>query len=418
MDALENVQRLDAAFFSGLVVRTQVGPRPARRVRAAGDRRLRRRRASGRCSISPARPTGSRCSTCRAPTRPRSMRSKPPRRSSWSSTRNSPRCATPAGWRRRCGSATARPPAAGAHAAPIARAEIGHDDVERTVGHRDRAHVPERLPPGAPGDEQGTADGARRAATSCRRRSRRSRASWPASPADRRQKQGTAPASLFGRLRPAQGVTRRSRKANRNMIAMAVNGTYGRRRRVDMRSAHYQELKSRIHQELLNRLNLERLTRMRREDAEPEIRSLIVGMLERESRRTPLSLFEREALITDVLNELFGLGPLEALLRDPAISDILVNRFDQVYIERERQARSRPTSSSRTTATCCRSSSGSSARSAGASTSRARWSTPASPTARASTRSSRRSRSTGRRCRFAGSGPTGSARTIWSTRES
>ncbi len=73
---------------------------------------------------------------------------------------------------------------------------------------------------------------------------------------------------------------------------------------------------------------------MRREDAEPEIRGLIVGMLERESATTPLSLFEREALITDVLNELFGLGPLEMLLRDPAISDILVNRYDQVYVER------------------------------------------------------------------------------------
>ena len=49
----------------------------------------------------------------------------------------------------------------------------------------------------------------------------------------------------------------------------------------------------------------------------------------------PLSLFERETLITDVFNELFGLGPLEALLADPAISDILVNRADQIYIERE-----------------------------------------------------------------------------------
>ena len=46
---------------------------------------------------------------------------------------------------------------------------------------------------------------------------------------------------------------------------------------VDTRSSHYQELKSRIHQDLLNRLDLERLTRMRREEAEPEIRNLIVG---------------------------------------------------------------------------------------------------------------------------------------------
>src|SRR3954454_11814794 len=104
---------------------------------------------------------------------------------------------------------------------------------------------------------------------------------------------------------------------------------------VDTRGVYYQELKSRIHQDLLNRLDLDRLTRMRRDDAEPEIRNLILGMVERESAALPLSLFERETLISDVLNELFGLGPLEVLLRDPSISDILVNRFNQVYIERE-----------------------------------------------------------------------------------
>jgi pilus assembly protein CpaF len=100
----------------------------------------------------------------------------------------------------------------------------------------------------------------------------------------------------------------------------------------DTRNVAYQELKSRIHQDLLNRLNLDRLTRVKREDAEPEIRSLIGGMLDRD--RTPLSLHERESIVADVLHELFGLGPLEVLLADPTISDILVNRFDQVYIER------------------------------------------------------------------------------------
>jgi pilus assembly protein CpaF len=102
----------------------------------------------------------------------------------------------------------------------------------------------------------------------------------------------------------------------------------------DTRSPHYQELKSKVHQELLNRLNLERLNKVSRRDAEPEIRSLINSMIEAESHRTPLSLYEREHLIGDVLNELFGLGPLEVLLKDRDISDILVNRFDQVYIER------------------------------------------------------------------------------------
>src|SRR5688572_6434115 len=102
----------------------------------------------------------------------------------------------------------------------------------------------------------------------------------------------------------------------------------------DTRNAAYQELKSRIHQDLLNRLNLDRLTRVKREDAEREIRSLIGGMLERERDKTPLSLYERESIVNDVLHELFGLGPLEVLLADPTISDILVNRHDSVYIER------------------------------------------------------------------------------------
>jgi pilus assembly protein CpaF len=100
------------------------------------------------------------------------------------------------------------------------------------------------------------------------------------------------------------------------------------------RPPQYQELKARVHQELLNRLNLERLTRMKRQDAEPELRTLIVDMLDQESRVTPLSRFERDSLITDILHELFGLGPLEVLLADGSISDILVNRFDQVYVER------------------------------------------------------------------------------------
>jgi pilus assembly protein CpaF len=100
------------------------------------------------------------------------------------------------------------------------------------------------------------------------------------------------------------------------------------------RVREYQELKTRIHQELLNRLNLEHLTRVVREDAEPEIRGLIVELIESETHTTLLSLAERENLVGDVLNELFGLGPLESLLSDPDISDILVNRFDRVYIER------------------------------------------------------------------------------------
>jgi pilus assembly protein CpaF len=118
-------------------------------------------------------------------------------------------------------------------------------------------------------------------------------------------------------------------------MSSAVSTTVARPRIVEDRSARYLELKGRVHQELLNRLNLDRLTQISRTDAEPEIRSVIGSILDRESAAMPLSLFERETLSSDVLDELFGLGPLELLLKDPAVSDILVNRADQVYVERE-----------------------------------------------------------------------------------
>ena len=103
----------------------------------------------------------------------------------------------------------------------------------------------------------------------------------------------------------------------------------------DPRQKSYQDLKARIHSDLLNQLNLERLTQMGQKEAEPEIRRIILEIIERSHETTPLALTERETLVVDVLNELFGLGPLEALLRDQNISDILVNRFDQVYVERD-----------------------------------------------------------------------------------
>ncbi len=103
----------------------------------------------------------------------------------------------------------------------------------------------------------------------------------------------------------------------------------------DVRQAYYQDLKERIHRALLNRLNLDRLNRVGRAEAEPELRGLIIGLLDAETHTTPLSLAERESLITDVFHELFGLGPLEALLADPTVSDILVNRSNQIYVERE-----------------------------------------------------------------------------------
>ena len=94
----------------------------------------------------------------------------------------------------------------------------------------------------------------------------------------------------------------------------------------------YAELKANVHKKLLGRLNLEALAHADRTRAENEIRTLLAGLLAEEA--TPLSMSEREALFGEVLDEVFGLGPLEPLLRDPGVNDILVNTHKSVYVER------------------------------------------------------------------------------------
>src|SRR3954452_10773686 len=94
----------------------------------------------------------------------------------------------------------------------------------------------------------------------------------------------------------------------------------------------YLELKAGVHKKLLNRLNLEALAQSDRARAESEIRTLLGELLAEQN--TPLSLGERETLFVELLDEVFGLGPLEPLLRDPSINDILVNTYKQVYVEK------------------------------------------------------------------------------------
>jgi pilus assembly protein CpaF len=94
----------------------------------------------------------------------------------------------------------------------------------------------------------------------------------------------------------------------------------------------YLELKARVHGKLLNRLNLEALAQSDRARAEGEIRTLLGVLLGEENM--PLSLGERETLFVEVIDDVFGLGPLEPLLRDPSISDILVNTYKNVFVER------------------------------------------------------------------------------------
>ncbi|MGN6592308.1 MAG: CpaF family protein [Terriglobales bacterium] len=87
------------------------------------------------------------------------------------------------------------------------------------------------------------------------------------------------------------------------------------------------------HRRVLERLNLEQLDRMPRDTARQEVISLIRSMLSLEP--VPLSLAERDTLVNDLLDEIFGFGPLEIFLRDPDVSDILVNRADQIYVEKK-----------------------------------------------------------------------------------
>jgi pilus assembly protein CpaF len=91
-------------------------------------------------------------------------------------------------------------------------------------------------------------------------------------------------------------------------------------------------IKAAIHRKLIQRLNLERVTQMGREAVRPEVAQIVESLAAEEN--TPMTLQERERLSTEVLDEVFGLGPLEPLLRDPSISDILVNTYKSVYIER------------------------------------------------------------------------------------
>src|SRR5688572_30626857 len=79
----------------------------------------------------------------------------------------------------------------------------------------------------------------------------------------------------------------------------------------------YLDLRATVHRKLLNRLNLEALAQTDRSRAEGEIRTLLSHLLTEET--TPISLAERETLFGEVLDDVFGLGPLEPLLRDPAI---------------------------------------------------------------------------------------------------
>jgi pilus assembly protein CpaF len=101
---------------------------------------------------------------------------------------------------------------------------------------------------------------------------------------------------------------------------------------VNERQAYLTQMKMRIHQKLVERLDVQNLKSMPPETVRNEVRSLIRDLCQ--SEKGLINGADQEKLMDDVMDETFGLGPLETLLKDPTISDILVNRYDRIFCER------------------------------------------------------------------------------------
>ncbi|MEA2710020.1 MAG: pilus assembly protein CpaF [Phycisphaerales bacterium] len=98
------------------------------------------------------------------------------------------------------------------------------------------------------------------------------------------------------------------------------------------RAVYMQQLRVRIHGQLVERLDVQNLKTLPPDTVRAEVRILIRELCQ--SEKGLLTSNEQEKLMDDVMDETFGLGPLETLLKDPSVSDILVNRFDRIYVEK------------------------------------------------------------------------------------
>ncbi len=121
-----------------------------------------------------------------------------------------------------------------------------------------------------------------------------------------------------------------------NSLASQLGATNGlpvaEIKRTGLSFKEYQDLKSSVHRDLISRVDLERVANQRDDHTRAQVLSVIQDLVA--NLKTPLSGRERERLALEVLDEVFGLGPLEPVLQDPTVSDILVNGPRQVYVER------------------------------------------------------------------------------------
>jgi hypothetical protein len=126
---------------------------------------------------------------------------------------------------------------------------------------------------------------------------------------------------------------------NKKMVAKSYSGMNqdGISTRVSARkypSEEYFEFKAQIHDRLLDLIDLSLLDKLDRETLTVQIRRVVEKILREETFKLPLNLEEREKIFTEIIDEVLGLGPLEPLLKDPTISDILVNTYKSIYLER------------------------------------------------------------------------------------
>jgi pilus assembly protein CpaF len=104
--------------------------------------------------------------------------------------------------------------------------------------------------------------------------------------------------------------------------------------RMDYVSEEYFELKTRIHDRLLDLIDLSLIESLDRDVLKSQVRALVQRILAEEDFAVPLNSMEREQLFTEIQDEVMGLGPLEPFLKDPAVSDILVNTYKNIYVEK------------------------------------------------------------------------------------
>ncbi|MGE4292476.1 MAG: CpaF family protein [Desulfovibrio sp.] len=140
---------------------------------------------------------------------------------------------------------------------------------------------------------------------------------------------GQTPAHAAVAAEPGRETPRSARPAPSTRLAEAL-----READADGQSDQYYEIKTRLHSRLIDLLDLSLLESLERAEVRAEVARLSQSVLAEDFKTAPLNRAERELLITEIQDEVLGLGPLEPFIKDPTVNDILVNSYRMIYVER------------------------------------------------------------------------------------